>query len=53
MSKNHPKIYTKPTNGAYGNKRRDLALLEKWLRHWQKGHVKQRENTENSRVPPP
>ena len=28
MSKNHPKIYTKPPNGGYGNKHRDLALLE-------------------------
>ena len=28
MSKNHPKIYTKPPNGSYGNKQRDLALLK-------------------------
>ena len=28
MSKNHPKIYTKPPNGGYGNKQRDLALLK-------------------------
>ena len=28
MSKNHPKIYTKPPNGGYGNEQRDLALLK-------------------------
>ena len=28
MSKNHSKIYTKPPKGGYGNKPRDLALLE-------------------------
>ena len=32
MSKNHPKIYTKPSNGGYGNKQRDLALLKTWHR---------------------
>ena len=53
MSKNHPNIYTKLPNGGYGNKQRDLALLETWLRYWQKGSVKRRENTEPSRVPPP
>ena len=26
MSKSHPKIYTKPPKGGYGNKQRDLAL---------------------------
>ena len=40
MSKNHPKIYTKPPNGGYGNKQRDLVLLKTWLRYWQKGRVK-------------
>ena len=29
MSKTHPKIYTKPPNGGYGNKQRDLALLNR------------------------
>ena len=28
MSKNHPKIYTKPPNSGYGNKQRDLAVRE-------------------------
>ena len=28
MSKNNPKIYTKPPNGGYGNIQRDLALLK-------------------------
>ena len=28
MSKNHPKIYTKPPNGGNGNKQRDLVLLK-------------------------
>ena len=28
MSKNHPKIYTKPPNGDYGKKHRDKALLK-------------------------
>ena len=45
MSKNHPKIYTKPPNGGYGNNQRDLALLKKWLRYWQKGRVKRRQNS--------
>ena len=26
MSKNHSKIYTKPPNGGYGNKQRDLDI---------------------------
>ena len=29
VSKNHPKIYTKPPNGGYGNKQRDLALRKR------------------------
>ena len=29
MSKNHPKIHTKPPSGGYGNKQRDLALLKR------------------------
>ena len=45
MSKNHPKIYTKPPNGGYGNKQRDLALLKTWPRYWQKGRVKPRQNS--------
>ena len=45
MSKNHPKIYTKPPNGGYGNKQRDLALLKTWPRYWQKGRVKRCQNS--------
>ena len=45
MSKNHPKIYTKPPNSGYGCKGRDLALLEVWTRYWQKGRVKRRQNS--------
>ena len=45
MSKNHPKIYTKPPNGSYRNKQRDLALLKTWPKYWQKGRVKLRENS--------
>ena len=45
MSKNHPKICTKPPNGGYGNKQRDLASLKKWPRYWQKGRVKGRQNS--------
>ena len=45
MSKNHPKIYTKPPNGCYGNERRDLALLKTWPRYWQKGRVKRCQNS--------
>ena len=44
VQKNHPKIYTKPPNGGYGYKHRDLALLETWPRYWQKGRVKGRQN---------
>ena len=40
MPKNHPKIYTKLPNSAYGYKHRDLALLETRPRYWQKGRVK-------------
>ena len=36
MLKNHSKIYTKPSNGGYGNKQRDLASLKTWPRYWQK-----------------
>ena len=39
MSKNHPKIYTKPPNGGYGNKQRDLALFKTSPRYSQKGRV--------------
>ena len=45
MSKYHPKIYTKPPNGGYGNKQRDLALLKTWPRYWQKGRVKRCQNS--------
>ena len=45
MSKNHPKIYTKHPNGGYGDKQRDLALLNTWPRYWQKGRVKRRQNS--------
>ena len=45
MSKSHPKIYTKPPIGGYGNKQRDLALLKTWPRYWQKGRVKRRQNS--------
>ena len=39
------KIYTKPPNSGYGNKHRDLALLETWAWYWQKGRVKRRQNS--------
>ena len=45
MSKNHPNTYTKPPNGGYGNKQRDIALLKTWPRYWQKGRVKRRQNS--------
>ena len=45
MFKNHQKIYTKPPNGGYGNKHRDLSLLETWPRYWQKGRIKGRPNS--------
>ena len=45
MPQNHPKIDTKPRNSAYGFKPRDLALLEKRPRYWQKGRIKRRQNS--------
>ena len=45
MSKNHPKIYTKPQNIGECSKRRDLVLLETWTRYWHKGQVERRENS--------
>ena len=45
LSQNHPKIYAKPPNSAYGYKHRDLALLETRARYWQKGHVTRRQNS--------
>ena len=44
MSKNNPKIYTKPQNILECSKWRDLALLETRTRYWHKGHVERREN---------
>ena len=45
MSKNHPKTYTKLSNGGYGYKHRDLALLKTRPRYWQKGLVKRRQKS--------
>ena len=45
MSKNHPKIYTKPPNGGCGNKQRDLAWLKTWPRNRQKDRVRRRQNS--------
>ena len=45
MPKNDPKIYTKPPNSGYGNKHRDLALLETCPRYCRKRRVKRRQNS--------
>ena len=45
MSKNQPKIYTKPQNIGLCSKLRDLALLETRTRYWHKGHVERRQNS--------
>ena len=45
MTKNHPKIYTKPPNGCYGYKHRGLEQVETRQRYWQKGRVKRRQNS--------
>ena len=45
MPSNHRKIYTKTPNSGLWNKQRDLALLETWLRYWQKGRVKRRQSS--------
>ena len=45
MPKNRPKIYTKPPNGGWWNRQKELALLETWRRYWQKDRVKRRLNS--------
>ena len=45
MSKNHPKIYTKPQYIGECSKWSDLALLETWARYWHKGHVERHKNS--------
>ena len=43
--KTHPKTFTKSPNSGNGYKHRDLALLPTWVRYWQKGRVKRRQNS--------
>ena len=45
VSKNHPKIYTKPQNIGQCCKWRDLALLQTRTRYLHKGHIERRENS--------